>query len=158
VLFRVAEAHDLKAMALIRTREWGEVEYWENRISGYLDGRLSPLHALAPRHCFIAAEGHELVGFVAGHLTRRHNCAGELEWINVAPKWRRRGVASELLWLIAKWFVEQGSLRVCVDVEPSNTVARAFYRLHRAEELNQHWLVWNDVSVLLEPYRPSISH
>ena len=158
MLFRVSEARDIAAMALIRTREWGEVEYWENRISGYLDGRLSPHHALAPRHCYIAAEENELVGFVAGHLTRRYDCTGEIQWINVAPEWRSRGVASELLWLLAKWFVEQGALRVCVDVDPSNAVARAFYRLHRAEELNRHWLVWNDISVLLGQYRRSISH
>jgi ribosomal protein S18 acetylase RimI-like enzyme len=138
-------------MARIRAQEWGEVEYWENRISGYLEGRLSPQHALAPRHCYVAVEKHELVGFVAGHLTCRYDCGGEIEWINVAPEWRGRGVASELLRLIAKWFVEQGAPRVCVDVEPANAVARAFYRLHRTEDLNRHWLVWNDISVLLDP-------
>lgn len=137
-------------MALIRHREWGAIEYWQHRISGYLEGSLSPQHALAPRQCYIASEERELVGFVSGHLTRRYDCTGELEWINVSPEWRRRGVASELLRLIAKWFVAQGALRVCVDVDPSNHVARAFYRLHRAEELNRHWLIWNDIGVILD--------
>ena len=49
---------------------------------------------------------------------------------------------------MVRW--SKGALRVCVDVEPSNAGARAFYRLHRAGELNRHWLVWNNVSVLLE--------
>jgi ribosomal protein S18 acetylase RimI-like enzyme len=158
MVFRPSDARDIAAMALIRAREWGDVEYWENRISGYLDGRLSPQHALAPHHCCIAAEEHELVGFVAGHLTRRYHCAGEIEWINVTPEWRGRGVASELLRLLAKWFVEQGALRVCVDVDSSNDVARIFYRLHGVEDLNWHWLVWRDIGVLLEQYRPSSTH
>jgi ribosomal protein S18 acetylase RimI-like enzyme len=137
-------------MALIRAREWAEVKYWETRISGYLDGRLSPQQALAPRHCLIATDENELVGFVAGHLTRRCQCTGEIEWINVAPEWRRRRVASDLLRLLAKWFIEQSALKVCVDVEPSNAVARAFYRRHGAEDLNRHWLVWNDIGVVLK--------
>jgi GNAT superfamily N-acetyltransferase len=156
VVFRVSDAGDRGAMALLRAREWGDVEYWENRISGYLDGRLNPVHALASRHCYVAAEGHELVGFAAGHLTCRYDCAGELQWMNVAPEWRGRGVASELLHLLAKWFVEQGALRVCADVDPSNGVARAFYRLHRAED--RHWLVWSDISVLLEERHRSRMH
>jgi ribosomal protein S18 acetylase RimI-like enzyme len=68
-----------------------------------------------------------------------------LEWINVIPERRGAGVASELLRLLAGWFVEQKAFRVCVDVEPSNTVARAFYTRHGAETLNPHWLVWNDI-------------
>jgi ribosomal protein S18 acetylase RimI-like enzyme len=150
VVFRVSETRDITGMALIRTREWGEVDYRENRISGYLQGRLGPHHALAPRRCYIASAERELVGFVAGHLTRRYDCAGEIQWINVTPEWRGKAVASELLGLLAGWFVEQGAHRVCVDVDPSNDVARAFYRLHRAEELNRHWLFWNDISVILE--------
>jgi hypothetical protein len=34
---------------------------------------------------------------------------------------------------------------VCVDVEPENRVARAFYSRHGAVPLNPHWLVWDDI-------------
>jgi len=149
MLFRVFENTDVAAMARIRAGEWGEVGYWANRISGYLEGRHHPQHALPPRRCYVAVENEEVVGFVAGHLTRRYGCQGELEWINVLPEWRGKNVAAELLRLMAGWFVEQEALRVCVDVEPSNSVARTFYRRHGAEDLNRHWLVWNDISVAL---------
>ena len=135
-------------MANIRARDWGSFDYWTNRITGYLEGQLNPQHALAPRTCYVAVDESTVVGFVAGHLTRRHGCDGELEWINVIPERRGSGVASELLRLLAGWFVEQNAFQLCVDLEPSNRVARAFYTRHGAETLNPPWLVWNDISRL----------
>ncbi|MGB6077420.1 MAG: GNAT family N-acetyltransferase, partial [Candidatus Acidiferrales bacterium] len=105
--------------------------------------------ALKPRVGYVAYEGDTLVGFIAGHLTRRHSCDGELEWINVIPERRGGGIASELLRLLAGWFVAQKASRICVDVEPTNTAARRFYARHGAEELNPHWLVWKDIDVVL---------
>jgi hypothetical protein len=35
-----------------------------------------------------------------------------------------------------------------VDVDAANTTARRFYMRHGAEKLNEHWLVWNDISVM----------
>jgi GNAT superfamily N-acetyltransferase len=140
-------------MARVRALEWGDAEYWENRIAGYLSGRLNPGDALAPRTCYVAVDGLSLAGFAAGHLTRRLACDGELQWINVGSEWRRGGVASGLLRCIARWFLEQGAARVCVDVEPSNAAARAFYARHGAEELNRHWLVWNRICAVLADHQ-----
>ena len=136
-------------MARIRAREWGGLEYWRTRIAGYLEGEINPQRALAPRRCYVAVEESSVVGFVAGHLTRRYGCEGELEWINVIAERRGSGVASELLRRLAGWFVQQQAFRVCVDVDPSNTTARAFYTRHGAERLNAHWLVWNDIRKVL---------
>ena len=147
--FRAWEPRDTPAMARIRSLEWGEVDYWAARITGYLDTRLHPQQALTPRAAFVATEKLEIVGFVAGHLTRRHGCQGELEWINVLTEWCGKNVASPLLRLQASWFVAHGAARVCVDVEPANTKARAFYQRHGATELNKHWLVWEDIGALL---------
>ena len=94
-------------------------------------------------------EAESLVGFIAGHLTRRYACDGELEWINVIPERRGSAVASELLHLQVAWFVEQRASRICVDVDPNNTTARRFYKRHGAVDLNEHWLVWNDIKVAL---------
>ena len=145
LLYRRSERTDIPGMARIRSCEWGNLEYWENRISGYLDGALSPQRALAPRVCYVAVDQSAVVGFVAGHLTRRYDCDGELEWINVSSERRRSGIASELIHLLASWFVRQQAFRVCVDVDPTNEAARAFYIRHGAEKLNDHWLVWNDI-------------
>ena len=148
VLYRLSESADIPILAHLRARDWGSPEYWENRIRGYLEGAVNPQHALAPRACHVAVERSAVVGFVAGHLTRRHGCEGELEWINVIPERRRSGIASGLLRLLAGWFVAQNALRICVDVEPSNAAARAFYHRHGAEKLNEHWLVWNDIRIV----------
>ena len=60
-------------------------------------------------------------------------------------KYRKKGIASALLHLLSAWFVENKSLRICVDVDPDNSIAQQFYRNHGAENLNRHWLVWNDI-------------
>jgi ribosomal protein S18 acetylase RimI-like enzyme len=149
ITYREAEKFDIPAMARIRAAEWETEEYWLRRIAAYMDGELDPRFALKPRIGYVSYEGDTLVGFIAGHLTRRHSCDGELEWVNVIPERRGSGIAAELLRLLAAWFVKQKALRICVDVEPSNAVARRFYKRCGAEDLNPHWLVWKDIGVLL---------
>ncbi len=148
VLFRPAEAGDLDAMAETRAREWETEAYWKRRIGSYIAVEQSPQQALAARAIFVAVESGQVVGFVAGHRTRRYGCDAELEWINVAPGHRGRGIAGQLLAVMAAWFVEQGARRVCVDVEPKNTVARGLYARYGAERLNNHWMVWEDARAI----------
>ncbi len=149
VLYRQADKSDVPAMARIRAAEWESQEYWSARFSGYMDGKLHPQGALAPRVIYVAVEGDCLVGLIAGHLTRRYECDGELEWIDVIRERRRSGIASELLRRLAAWFGEQSASRICVDVDGGNVTARSFYRRHGAESLNRHWLVWDDIKVVL---------
>lgn len=122
------------------------------RMRRYLAGEHHPQQALAPRVLWLAEVGTEAIGYVAGHLTRRFECDGELQWIYVVPAWRRHGVASRLLTLQAKWFVERGARRVCVDVGDED--ARPFYRRCGAEALNEHWMVWPDIGVVPNSIRP----
>jgi GNAT superfamily N-acetyltransferase len=136
-------------MARIRAANWGDEEYWTNRISGYIDGKLHPRDALKPRVVFVGHDGVSVVGFIAGHLTRRYRCEGELQWIDVVPELRGKGVAAELLQRLAAWFKAQNAARICVDVQPANVVARRFYMRQGAEVLNDHWLVWKDIEVVL---------
>lgn len=147
--FRQAGKDDVPAMARLRAAGWETEEFWEKRISGYMDCEHHPQKALMPRVIYVACEGDSLVGFIAGHLTRRYECDGELEWIDVIAAHRRSGVASELLRLLAAWFSGQNARRICVDVAPDNTVARRFYTRHDAENLHPHWLVWNDINIVL---------
>ena|SRR5207302_7689694 len=149
VHYRQAGKSNVPAMARIRAGEWGTEEYWRVRISRYLDRELHPQQALLPRVIYVALEGDSLVGFIAGHLTRRYACDGELEWINVIRERRGSVVASELLRLLAAWFAKQKASRICVDVDPANSTARRFYMRHGADNLNEHWLVWNDIKVVL---------
>jgi GNAT superfamily N-acetyltransferase len=155
ISYREARAADLDQLARIRARDWGSEQYWHERIQGYMTGTLNPQRALAPRVVLVAAQDTRIVGFIAGHLTRRYDCDGELEWINVIPEERRTGVAAELLRWLASWFVRHDAKRICVDVDPENAPARAFYRRHRAQDLNPHWLVWPDITLLVAGPEPA---
>jgi ribosomal protein S18 acetylase RimI-like enzyme len=151
ILYRPATLRDVSAMAQLRSEHWGNAPDWERTVAAYLSGEHHPRQALLPRVAIVAEEDEEIVGFIAGHLTRRHHCDGELEWINVSASLRRQGVASELLRHLAEWFVENGARRVCVDARPRNTTARAFYARHGAEPLNDHWMVFPDIATALRP-------
>jgi len=147
--YRLAIESDIPAMAGIRDAEWGTGEYWRTRIKGYMLCEHHPQLALKPRTMYVAVQGDVVVGFIAGHLTRRYECDGELEWINVISQHRGSGTASELLRLLARWFIGQNAFCICVDVDPLNLKARTFYMRHGAKELNKHWLVWHDIHIAL---------
>jgi GNAT superfamily N-acetyltransferase len=149
IQYRQAERSDIPHMARIWGLEKGEDGTSEERMTAYFDGVHHPQHALLPRLIYVAFEGNTLIGYVAGHLTRRFACDGELQWIYVTPEGRRKGVASELLLRLGAWFKEQHASRVCVNVAASNVVAHRFYARNGAEVMNEHWLVWNDVSAVI---------
>jgi ribosomal protein S18 acetylase RimI-like enzyme len=147
--YRTATDADIPAMASLRTETWGEKPYWEKRIAGYLSRESNPQQALAPRVIFVAVEETKIVGLIAGHLTRRYDCDGELEWIDVTTEHRRKGIAAALLKQLAEWFISQKAVHVCVNCSSDNPIAQNFYRSHGVESLNEHWLIWKDISVLL---------
>ena len=149
IQYREANESDIPDLARLRRVVYGTEEYWNNRISGYMRGEIYPQQALKPRVLYIAYIPGKVVGFIAGHLTQRFKCQGELEWINVDALYGRQGIALKLLRLLAGWFVEQKSSNVCVDVDPANVMALNFYKKHGALHLNKHWLVWNDISVVM---------
>ena len=156
-VYREALDSDLDKLATIRAAEWGDEDYWRHRIRGYATGVLNPQKALPPRVILIAAEGDQITGFIAGHLTQRFDCDGELEWLNVISDQRRTGVARGLLLKLAAWFTDHGARRICVDADPDNPAARAFYRKNGAEDLNAHWLVWPDITRIASVQSPTSS-
>jgi GNAT superfamily N-acetyltransferase len=152
IFIRLAEERDVEAMAAIRARRWGTRDFWVERIGPYLKGKYFPQQALPARAVFVADnDGAVVVGFVAGHQTRRFGCDGELEWIDVAEEWRRTGIAAKLLAHAGSWFVQNGLGRVCVNVDPDNAPARGFYAKHGAVALNDYWMVWEDAGSMSGP-------
>jgi GNAT superfamily N-acetyltransferase len=149
VQYREANCTDVPAMARIRAVEWQTEIFWQQRMLAYMNKEHRPQHALEKRVVFVASIYNEIIGFIAGHLTHRYNCDGELQWINVVHEYRGKGVSTGLLLVLAKWFITQNALTVCIDVDPENTTAQKFYRNHGAENLNAHWLYWKDISVIV---------
>jgi ribosomal protein S18 acetylase RimI-like enzyme len=147
ISYRQATNKDVPILAKIRAKNWETEAFWNNRISGYLNYTHNPQQALKPRIIYIASDNDTIIGFVAGHLTRRYECEGELEWIDIIEEYRRNGIASGLVRLLAEWFIEQKSYEVCID--PGNEAARRFYKKNGAGILNNHWMVWKDIRTIL---------
>jgi RimJ/RimL family protein N-acetyltransferase len=145
VLYRPATPRDASAMAQLRSEHWGNAPDWETRIAAYLSGEHNPRQARAKRVAIVAEQDDEVIGFIAGHLTRRFHCDGELQWIAVSAAHRGEGVATEMLRELADWFEAYNAHRICVDARPRNADARAFYASHGAEPLNDHWFVWQNI-------------
>ena len=150
IRIREAQRSDIPHMAAIWGIEKGEGGTSEERMLAYFDGQLHPQHALPPRVIYVAHERNTMVGYIAGHLTRRFACDGELEWIYVSPQRRRSGIGSNLMLRLGEWFKEQHALTVCVNVAPANSPAIEFYIRHGAVEMNQPWLWWNDFAAEIE--------
>jgi GNAT superfamily N-acetyltransferase len=148
VTIRLAEKQDVHDMAAVRARESNTQEFWEFRIGGYIEGTYSPQQALAERIALVAFQDDALAGFAAGHRTRRLDCTGELQWLNVAEQWRGRGIAGELLAAMGEWFARLGAVRVCVNVDPANAPARALYAKFGAVPLQPAWMVWEDARAM----------
>jgi GNAT superfamily N-acetyltransferase len=145
--YREATEDDIPSLSRLRSLGWGEIDYWIPRITAYMDGTSNPQKALPERIIYVAMDGEKVIGLIAGHLTRRFDCDGELEWIDVDTEYRRKGIASELVKILAKWFAGQGAKKICVD--PGNENARKFYAANGAGNLNQHWMYWEDISAVL---------
>lgn len=100
---RPAEQADIPAMAVIRAQEWETEAYWVSRIGAYLCAEQSPQQAGRARSVFVTVDEPTVVGFVAGHQTRRFGCDGELQWINVARERRGQGIAAQLIVRMGEW-------------------------------------------------------
>lgn len=147
ISYREATIDDIPSLARLRTLTRGTAEGWAPYIAGYMDGINNPQKALAPRVVYVAADSDKVIGWIAGHLTKRLGCDGELQWIDVDTEYRRKGIASEMVRVLAKWFAGQNAKKICVD--PGNEDSRKFYAANRAESLNQHWMYWQDITAIL---------
>jgi GNAT superfamily N-acetyltransferase len=141
VIYREATAADVPAMVRCRQND-PDAGDADPRMAAYLHGDHHPGQALAPRVAYVAIDG-DVAGYIAGHLTRRFGCGGELQYLYVTPACRGTGVASELVRRLAGWFDSHGASKICVNAADES--AAAFYRRLGAVDLKPSWLVWNDI-------------
>src|SRR4051794_22853255 len=147
VWYRQATSADAASMAPCRLPD-SDAGASDHRMAAYFDGRHHPQQALLPRVGYAAFVGDTLIGYIAGHLTRRYGYDGEVQYLYVAPTHRRRGVAASRLRLLVGWFQEQGVTRVCVNANPGSPPAVPFYTSQGAVALNRYWYAWEDVRKL----------
>ncbi len=149
IRFEWATAQDVPAMERCRAVD-PEVGPADPRMAAYLNGTHHPQQALSARTALVAMSGADVVGYIAGHATTRFDCAGEVQYLYVAPAFRRRGVAKGMLRRLASWFAAQQIDRVCVNVNPDSQGAAPFYRRLGATPINAHWCIWQDIGALRE--------
>ena len=119
-------------------------------MEAYLDRQHHPQQALLPRMAYVALENDAVVGYIAGHLTTRHGCEGEVQYLYVSTEFRRKRIASKLLQLLAGWFVSQTAAKVCVALADDSAVEfKPFYESAGAVPLKRFWYAWRDVSIVL---------
>ena len=88
-----------------------------------------------------------VVEYVAAHLTTRQGCEVNS---NTSSSLRTigAGIATELIRLVADWFVEQGAAKVCVCVDADTPAAGPFYTARNAVPMRNFWVGWEDISVV----------
>ena len=98
--------------------------YWSVReVADHLEGN--------PGLCFVAEADGRVVGFVLGDETFEIlEEAAHLEWIAVAPEYRRQGIADALLETAVDAVRRLGKTRVVADVASDNAYSPALARKH----------------------------
>ena len=145
VRFRQATAVDAAALAQCHLTDPAN-PVADSRIGAYFAGHHHPRQALQARVGYVAMVDDAIVGYIAGHRTTRHGCEGEVQYLFVAPVYRRRGIATALLRLLAKWFHSQAAQKVCVAVaDDSPKEAKPFYEGVGATPLKKYWYAWEDI-------------
>src|SRR5690242_3206339 len=102
IKYREVKDKDIRSLAKFRSENDDEQMFWEERITGYLKRTHHPQKALHERIIFVAEGEKQIVGFIAGHLTQRFNCNGELQWINVHEEYRNKGIGFKLICVLNK--------------------------------------------------------
>jgi GNAT superfamily N-acetyltransferase len=133
----------------LETPEMFDVERLRKRWIGYVRGLHQPQYALEPRLLVAAFAEHSMVGYIAGHFSRRYDTEGELQSLYVLKEHHGKGIGTSLLMHLAGWFGNHDRRAVCVGIDPANPYRR-FYEKHGARYLNKHWLVWDDIGVVLQ--------
>lgn len=145
--FREALVTDVTAMALCNASD-SDAGRADPRMAAYFEGRHHPQQALPERVGYIALANDVVVGYIAGHRTTRHGCAGEVQYLFVSGAFRRRGIGTTLMRLLADWFQAHGAQKVCVAVaDDSPPEARPFFESVGASPFKKHWYAWQDIEV-----------
>lgn len=155
IRYREANLLDVPEIARLCADSHLEEGYWRARLTGYMKLEFNPHQATSQRLIYVAVHKGVVIGFVAGHLTKRQEYAGQIQWIATDAQWRRTGVGSELLWIMAGWFVENQVASVRVDLDPDNNTAQSFYQHHHAASINRYWLYWDDIGIVHTDRGPS---
>ena len=81
--------------------------------------------------CLVAEDDGKIVGFALGCMMEKPRSAwryGWLEWLGVAPRYKRHGIARRLLNQLTQLFINREARIMLVDTDEENADALAFLR------------------------------
>ena len=82
-----------------------------------------------PHLCYVADDGGQVIGFGLGEEQYETlENTGHLEWLAVAPEYRRQGVALRLIDELVRVFRELGRAAVVADISSANTASQGMVR------------------------------
>ena len=76
---RKATSADVAAMAACQSADPANAA--NPRMAAYFERQHHPQRALFPRVGYVAVANGEVIGYIAGHLTTRHDCEGEIQYL-----------------------------------------------------------------------------
>ncbi len=115
---------------------------WETWFAGQ-----SPVSAKVERIMFKAVDcDNKIIGYLAIQLTTRFDIDAELQSFYILKQYQRKGVGLKLLKRAIEWMGHFNAHSLCVGIMPDNPYQR-FYVKHGARHLNEHWIVWDDVTL-----------
>jgi GNAT superfamily N-acetyltransferase len=149
ISFRAVTGADVPAMVQCHLNH-AAVEPADSRIAAYLAGQHHPQQALPARTGYVAFVGEQVIGYIAGDRTNRHECEGEVQYLFVSPAYRLRGIGTALVQRLAQWFAQEGVRKVCIGVaNDSPPPAKPFVESLGATPLNKNWYAWDAFGTLL---------
>jgi len=117
------------------------------RWNTYFNGQ-SPASAKPERVVYKAVIDGKIVGYIAGHLTSRHEKDAEIQSFYILKEYQRKGIGTKLLAEFLGWLQTHGATSLCVGIDNTNPY-QAFYLKYRSAYLNPHWMFWDDNEALL---------
>lgn len=89
---------------------------------------------------------NKIIGYLSGHLTTRFNLDAEIQSFYVLKNEQGKGIGTKLLMEFMKWLISHNAKSLCVGFNPENKY-KSFYLKHGGQYRNEHWIVWQDISI-----------
>lgn len=90
---------------------------------------------------------NKIIGYLSGHLTTRFDLDAEIQSFYILKQEQRKGIGTALLLEFAAWLIQQNAKSLCVGIKAENKY-RSFYLKYGGEYLNEHWIIWKDMTTL----------
>lgn len=103
-----------------------------------------------PERLILKAEiSEKIVGYIAGHLTTRYEKDAEIQSFYMLKEHHRNGIGKTLLNRFVQWALNQHAKSLCVGIAPENKY-QAFYLKYGGQNLNPHWIYWDNLQDLIK--------